>query len=163
MKYVEPFTDFLARTTAAQAEQFVDAIRAAAERWGLSAKQVAADFERMKAHILRYYGGVAPVHSFLDNASRPVDCVPFEQQPTVRAARAAGLPVVVAAPKPACFAGARPSKPSTESVHPSLCPVGTVPLLRVTLERMIACGTLENFFRKGRAEEPAPSAQEPES
>lgn len=173
MDQVEPFTEFLARTAEARPEQYSDAVRAAAESHGLPIEKGAAEFERMKSYILSYYQGVRPVRSFLNAAGQAVDCVPFEQQPTVRAARAAGYLIEVSPPTPAATPGmslpddagplsapvsgsslppnatrssASPSPPS--SPEPSQVPPGTVPLLRVTLDRLIPLGTVDNFFRK---------------
>jgi hypothetical protein len=173
MDQVEPFTEFLARTAKARPEQYSDAIRAAAESHGLPIKRATAEFERMKSYILSYYQDVRPVRSFLNAVGQAVDCVPFEQQPTVRAARAAGYLTEVSPPTPAAIPGmslpndvgplaapvsgsslppdakrssASPSAPS--SPQPPQVPPGTVPLLRVTLDRLIPLGTLDNFFRK---------------
>jgi hypothetical protein len=172
MNQVEPFTEFLARTANARPEQYSDLIRAAAERGGLPVEKVTAEFERMKSYIVGHYEGVRPAHSFLNAAGQPVDCVPFEQQPTARAARAAGYPTDVSPPTPAAIRGISPpndagplsasrsgsspppearspaSPSSSASAQPSQCPPGTVPLLRVTLDRLIPLGTLDNFFHK---------------
>jgi hypothetical protein len=166
MDQVESFTEFLARTAGAQPERYSDVLRASAARHGLPVAHVTAEFERMKSYIVHYYEGVRPVRSFLNADNQPVDCVPFEQQPTVRAARAAGYPTDVSPPVPAAIRGISPpndvepfstslsesSLPSdvarTSAAQPSQCPPGTVPLLRVTLERLIPQGTLDSFFHK---------------
>ena len=173
MEQVEPFADFLARTANARPEHYSAAIRAAAEHHGLSLERATVEFDRMKSYILSYYEGVTPVCSVLTTAGQPVDCVPFDQQPTVRAARAAGYPTDVTPPMPAPILGnsmppdsSLPSAPISgdsmppdttlspamrsqlSSAQPSQIPPGTVPLLRITLERLIPLGTLDNFFRK---------------
>jgi hypothetical protein len=173
MDQVEPFTEFLARTANARPEQYSDAIRAAAERHGLSVERVTAEFERMKNYILSYYESVMPVHSFLNAAGQPVDYVPFEQQPAVRAARAAGYLTEVSPPTPVSIPGISlpndveslsapvsgsslppdatrsPASPSlSSSPRPPQVPPGTVPLLRITLDRLIPLGTLDSFFHK---------------
>ena len=160
MPPIEPFDQFLARTAAARPEDFADDMRTAAASCGLSSEGAVAEFERMKAHILRYYEGVRPVCSCLDAAGQVVDCVPFEQQPAVRAAAAAGhpQPVPPRSPRPTSTAPAvalgpdaapplATRAPDTNECH-ALCPDGTVPLLRLTLERLVRLGTLDNFFRK---------------
>jgi hypothetical protein len=173
MDQVEPFTEFLTRTANARPEQYAEAISAAAQRHGLSVERVAAEFERMKNYILSYYEGIRPVCSFLNASGQPVDCIPFEQQPSVRAAHAAGYPTEVTPPTPAPTPGislptdvepllapvsgsslppdaTRPpdSASPASSPRPIQIPPGTVPLLRVTLNRMIQLGTFESFFRK---------------
>jgi hypothetical protein len=183
MDQVEPFTEFLARTANARPEQYSDAIRAAAERHGLSVERVTAEFERMKDYILRYYEGVRPICSFLNAAGQAVDCVPFQEQPSVRAARAAGYPTEVVPPTPAAIPGislpsdveplsppvsgsslppnaTRPpaSSSRSSSPRPPQVPPGTVLLLRVTLDRLIPLGTFESYFHKtvGPPDKPMP-------
>ena len=157
MSTPEPFDQFLAHTAVARPEDYESALRNAAVKWGLARETAVAEFERMKAHILRYYEDVHPVRSFLDPAGQPVDCVPFEQQPTVRATQAVGHPVLQTSPRPTPPASdATPPTEAPESTtsraeapkRPPLCPPGTIPLLRLTLERMISLGTFDNFFRK---------------
>ncbi len=173
MELLEPFQDFLARTSSARPEQYLTALRGAAARYGLSAEKSTEEFERMKAFVLSYYEGITPVCSFLNSAGQPVDCVPFDQQPAARSARAAGYKTSVIPPTPAAISGIShpddlaplstptsgvslapgaaqsiPSpRPSAGSAPPQI-PPGTVPLVRVTLERLIPLGTLERFFHK---------------
>lgn len=170
---VEPFAEFLDRTANARPEQYAEAMHAAAERSGLSSERSIEEFERMKRYILSYYEGVTPVHSFLTSAGQAVDCVPFEQQPSLRVARAAGFPTDSSAPPPLPVLGISlphnaapqsapvsgtslpPGAPSSSpppsalpGARPSLIPPGTVPLLRISLDRLIPMGTLDSFFRK---------------
>jgi hypothetical protein len=176
MERVEPFQDFLARTSNASPEQYSTALRWAASRYGLSADKSTEEFERMKAFVLSYYEGITPVCSFLNSAGQPVDCVPFDQQPAARAARTAGYKTDVSPPTPAAISGiSHPDDPATlstpasgvslapgaaqstssprpsEGSAPPQIPPGTVPLVRVTLERLIPLGTLERFFHKAWA------------
>jgi hypothetical protein len=173
MEQVEPFADFLARTESARPEQYSEALCVAAQRHGLSPERAAVEFERMKRYILSYYEGVTPVCSFLSTAGQPVDCVPFDQQPAVRAARAAGYPTDVLAPTPAAISGislpvdvasvtipvsgsslppgtklSPASQIPSSSSQPPQIPQGTVPLLRITLDRLIPLGTFDSFFHK---------------
>ena len=137
MADVEAFDDFIARTAAARWGAYAEAFRAS----GASAGANPADeFERMRAYILRTYEGVHPVGSFRDPEGRPVDCVLFDQQPSVRAARAAGEPVPVS-PAPERPREGRPG------ARPAPCPFGSVPMVRITLERLVPHGTLENYLR----------------
>jgi hypothetical protein len=150
MADVEPFDKFLARTAAARPEDYLEALRAAGES---APADAAAEFERMKAYVLGYYEGVRPVRSYLDSLGRPWDCVPFEQQPSVRAAHAAGLKVPAAPPHAA-------ARSDSGGVHPPApCPKGSVPILRVTLEHLVQFGTLDNYFQKGPP--PSPPAGGP--
>lgn len=175
---VENFSSFLTRVAEAQPGQYSDAIRGAAERQGLSVDEVTAEVEHMKNYILSYYREVTPVCSFLHAGGQVIDCVPFDQLPTVRAAREAGCDTQAPAPEPVPVSGASPpSDPSAPSgprsgiasppdsptppistpdtsvgeparPQPQQCPPGTVPLPRVTLERLISMGRLDRFFRK---------------
>ena len=149
MSSVEPFDAFLARTAAAKPEDFATELQLAADQHGLSPDAAAAEFKRMRDHVVRYYEGVHPVRSFLTAAGEAVDCVPFEQQPAAQAAQAAGYSVASFTPQPSAHAGVavRPSDP-TPIPHESMCPEGSVPLLRLTLERLVSFGSLDNFFRK---------------
>ena len=151
---VEPFETFLARTAADRPEQYAEALRDGARRAGISAEQAVVEFERMKAHILHYYDGMHPVGSYPDAAGNPVDCVPFEQQPAFRAAAKTGHGTIPTPPPPRSVPTRAPSlsSPRAESVAgpagTPVCPPHTVPLPRVTLERLIFLGTLDNHFRK---------------
>jgi hypothetical protein len=174
MQQVEPFVEFLARTSKARPEEYSEAIHASAIQHGLSNAKVISEFQRMKGYILSYYEGVSPLCSFLNLDGITFDCVPTEQQPTYRAARDAGYQVDVKPPKPAPFVGistptdtaqessvpssgissppgstvssSMPSPFSTSS--PSCVPQGTVALRRISLENLISFGTLDNFFHK---------------
>jgi hypothetical protein len=152
MSEPEPFDRFITRTAAARPEDFHDARPAAAEPAEAGPAADVGEFERMRAYILNFYEGVRPVRSFIDAGGSPIDCVPFEQQPSVRAANAAGLHIAAPAPSPARKGrGAR---------RPAPCPEGTVPMVRITLERLIPYGTLENYFSKThQAAPPAPKSQ----
>jgi hypothetical protein len=173
MDQVEPFAAFLSRVASAQPEQYSEEIRAAAERHRLPIDKVMSEFDRMKSYILSYYEGVTPVSSFRTASGQIVDCVPFEQQPAVRAARAAGYSVDISPPPPQVTIGSSPTSnvapdsPRTSgfalppqggghSASPGLSPThqqpqtppGTVALVRITLERLIVMGTLEAIFKK---------------
>jgi hypothetical protein len=147
MREVEPFDVFLARTAAARWEDYADVLRAGG---ATTEREAAAEFDKMKAYILDSYRGVRPVGSFLDAAGNPVDCVPFEQQPTVRTAVAAGATFPPPPPPRYRLGGPGPAAPadSAKRASPALCPSGAVPVPRITLERMAALGTFDNYFRK---------------
>ncbi len=126
-----------------------------------------AEFRRMKDYVLKYYKGVKAEHTFLDVAGNFVDCIPFEQQATVRAAKAAGLKVPKAPPPHRPAEVRRPKNgrtgfgPDTSPVISPVrrgtvdlfgnsrdCPEGTVPLRRVTIARLAWYGTFAHFFSK---------------
>jgi hypothetical protein len=176
MSEIEPFAEFLARTRAARPEEYAEAIRAGAAFSGREPEAVAAEFERMKQYILTYYEGVQPVGGFLSPSGQAIDCVPFDQQPTVRAARAAGYKVTPPhsppnppeQPPPAAArrqghtgAAAAGQEAGPSGTH--RCPEGTIPLLRITLDRLLRLGGLENFFRKHPGHLPPADADRPPS
>lgn len=183
---VEDFSAFLARVAAAQPNQYSDAIAAAAEHQGLSVHDVTAEFERMKNYVLSYYSGVAPVHSFVNTGGQVIDCVPSDQLQATRAARDAGFDLQSPAPPPTPLSGTGPAtdpsvppgpRPGTASPpggptsprstpdasmdeQPPQIPPGTVPLPRITLERLISAGGIDRFFRK-QTGPPAPDVPSP--
>jgi hypothetical protein len=155
MPDVEPFEEFLARTRAARPEQYSIA---------------ASEFEKMKEYILDSYRGVHPVSSFVNEAGQVIDCIPFEQQPSVRAAIEAGQKVIRTPPPPSRLGRAegQPPAPTGQRGHPTqqsqnhggTCPPGAVPMPRLTLERLVRFGELKNFFKKGPVEVEAHPSQE---
>src|SRR4051812_10191045 len=76
-----PFPQFLSATRDANASDFVG-------KQNLRVKDDAS-FQEMRNHILSLYEGVTVKHSFLEDG-RHVDCVPFEQQPSLRGGKGAG-------------------------------------------------------------------------
>ena len=159
MPEIEPFQHFLARTQEARPEQYKTALDRSVTTFGITPEAARAEFEKMKAYILAFYQGVHPVRSSPgDTPDRPIDCVPFEQQPAVRAARAAGHKVAPPPPESGTTRGLQavqvgPDGPPTgntsaPSRQEAECPGGTVPIPRLTLEWLVRFGTLDNYFRK---------------
>jgi hypothetical protein len=128
--------------------------------------RTAEAFAEMRRHILSLYEGVAldGVHSFLLDGNH-FDCLPIEQQPSVRGL---GLTHVEVAPpplnsaaEPAVPAPGEPAEPGTRASSPLTlgsrdgfgneihCAEGTIPMRRVTLEEMTRFETLRQFFEKG--------------
>ena len=150
-----PFTSFLAATKAASSGDYV----------GQPANQVqdATAFETMRQHILTMYQGVEVNHSFVLDSSH-FDCIPVEQQPTVRLL---GLKGIAATPPqsmlaPPSIAGAQaaglpvqsasqldPKKPFDNFGNSVVCEASTIPMRRLTLEEMTHFPTLQAFFQKG--------------
>ena len=119
-------------------------------------------FSEMKGHILKIYEGVEAVQSFMDEGGGIFDCIPIEQQPSLRGskegvAKAPDLPPV----QPEGAGGpagerqdslaASPLGPDRKDRHGNVmhCPPGTIPLRRVTIQDLTRFETLKDFFRKG--------------
>src|ERR1700674_2303964 len=111
----------------------------------------------MRRHILTMYQGVEVNHSFM-LGSQHFDCVPIDQQPTVRL-----LGLKVASPPPD---SALPSAPARNGATPSDCPQlgadekfdqfgnstrcenSTIPMRRTAFEEMSRFENLQQFFAK---------------
>jgi hypothetical protein len=146
-----PFDEFLRGTAAARFEDY-------APRKDLAVKR-SEDFEAMRQHVLSLYEGVTVAHSFLMD-EQYFDCVPIDQQPSVRQL---GLKHAQVTPPPPI---AEPDEKSQEPGEPHglaspltlglvdpfgnavSCEEGTIPMRRVTLEETTRFETLEKFFHK---------------
>ncbi|MGC9947142.1 MAG: neprosin family prolyl endopeptidase [Bryobacteraceae bacterium] len=148
-----PFKDFLASTQSASSTDYV----------GLHANQVqdAAAFETMRQHILTMYQGAQVNHSFVLDSSQ-FDCIPVEQQPTVRILGLKSIapqpPQSMLAPlsspgndaaAPKSASQLDPAKPFDEFGNSVACEAGTIPMRRLTLDEMTRFPTLQQFFQKG--------------
>lgn len=178
------FNEFVDRTASAKVEHHRETIAAALHRGAamrgnfLTAPvptaavahddTIEAEFAKMKAHVMNLYkdvGNMAAQHTFLDDGGNFIDCVPFDQQPTYRAAKRAGYALPGAAPSPAKHGtgaggsgGFGPLVPAmlphlrrglVDALgKPMICPEGRVPLRRVTIAQMARLGNFERFFRK---------------
>lgn len=131
------FNDFLQSVKNAQARDFLT-------RPACKIRDAAA-FEQMRQYILSLYRGVTVKHSYVLD-SQTFDCVPIEQQPSLRALRSNKL----ASPPPASpKASQAPLRIKTDRFGNALgCKEGTVPIRRVTLEQLSNFGTLQDFFHK---------------
>ena len=135
----------------------------------VSASTVASqEFEGMKDFLVRLYEGTSCGHTFLDASGNPIDCLPFEHQPTVRAARKKGIDPKRKLPPPppldhaaefdidSMDSGPRPTglvAPLRQGKvdlygNKVAAPSGTVPFRRLTLARLAQLGGLERHFRK---------------
>jgi hypothetical protein len=128
----------------------------------------AAQLEKVLAFLRRIYSADgSAAHTFHDQNGNFVDCIPFEQVPTVRAARAAKhahvttrYPVpsgLVAEPEKRGFdrppAPGRLEFPLRQGLVDRFgkriaCPDGCVPTARTTPDDMVRFGTFEQFFSK---------------
>ena len=119
-----------------------------------------AAVEEMRQHILSLYQGVQVAHSYVLD-SQTFDCVPIQQQPSVRIL---GLSKIAAAPPTSPLAGVAgegdqsiphklsqlPVGKTEDDFGNSLgCEANTIPMSRVTLERLSRFETLQKFFEKG--------------
>jgi hypothetical protein len=144
---------------------FVDSVESAthASFFARAESNVAHEdaFAEMKNHILKLYHGTAALHSFMDESGAIFDCIPIEQQPSLKGSSGA-VPAAPDAPQQEAAVGARqdqkkdvlipsPLGPDKKDKHGNVmhCPAGTVPMRRVTLEDMTRFETLNDFFRKG--------------
>jgi hypothetical protein len=119
-----------------------------------------ASVEEMRHHILSLYQGVQVGHSYV-LGSQTFDCVPIQQQPSLRIL---GLSKIEVAPPTSAISGVADegdhSIPATLSQLPagktedefgnSLgCEENTIPMSRITLEQLSRFETLQKFFEKG--------------
>jgi hypothetical protein len=178
------FNEFIDHTNDARVGHHIETLRAGLTRLGMgpakttrrrkaaSARVAIKDdvaekeFEQMKRYVLDFYRGVRATHTFMDSAGNFIDCVPFEQQPSVRAEREAGRNVAFTSRAPTLYEHRRrgdPMKfgPDVSPINSPLrrglrdvfgnrraCPEGSVPMRRVTLARLAWHGKLEAFFHK---------------
>lgn len=109
------------------------------------------ELARMQAHLDSLYSQSDVVHRFTTAGGDGVDCLPFEKQPGFsRVGSVAGSAPVLDAP-------GRADSPSSEASfgegadadgHARSCPLGAVPIHRVTLVDLARFVTLEDSLRK---------------
>ena len=92
------------------------------------------NFEAMRHHVLSLYQGVDVRQSYADGEDL-FDCIPVEQQPSVRGL---GLSSIAAPPPPA----------EDASAGKSLCEAGTIPMRRIALEELMRFASLDEYLRK---------------
>lgn len=123
-------------------------------------------FDEMKSHIVDFYAGVKPVHAFEDAAGSVFDCVPVEQQPSLRGqagpvASPPDLTPVLQGKDPEERSAALDSsfEGAARDRHGNVmqAPPGSVPIRRLALSELGRFDSLESFFRKG----PGPRATDP--
>jgi hypothetical protein len=144
-----PFRDFIQSVASANSTAYV----------GQPGYQVsdATSFEQMRQHILTMYNGVAVSHSFVVD-SQHFDCIPMNQQPSVRLLGLNGI----ATPPPAALLAKPVSDASSVLESTQLggdqfdqfgnamgCEDGTIPMSRITLEDMSHFASLQGYFEKG--------------
>jgi hypothetical protein len=149
--------------------QFVDSIaRADFDGMMTDAHARVADpnaFKEMQMYLLRTHEGLDIAHSFADDAGQTFDCVPINQQPSLKGTgRAPATP-----PDLSALSGARSGVGAAPSVSGPLhadrkdrhgnvmaCPPGTIPMRRVTLDQLARFRTLTDYHsKKPRSYRPA--------
>jgi len=151
-------------------ERSIQRLRAAETAVSVSTL-AAQEFEGMKGFLVQLYHGTSSDHSFLDAAGNAIDCLPFDQQPTVKAARKKGiepkkeLPPPPELDYPAEFGiNSMDSGPKPTGLVAPLrqgkvdlygnklaTPAGTVPFRRLTLAQLAQVGRLDLHFKKAPA------------
>ena len=114
-----------------------------------------AAFEEMRQHLLGLYSGMEVRQSLLLEGD-VFDCIPIEQQPSVRLGgivRIAEPPVLPAAGPAAWNKGSIPQATQALEGQPILgksaeCEDGTIPMRRVTLEEMTRFPSLRAYLSK---------------
>lgn len=153
---IEPFEDF---------RKSLSSVRYASLQESSSEVKPDNDsFDEMREFLLSRYDGVDVRHSFVELGGEVVDCVPVEQQVALRD----GSDVPEPPDPPAEPAGGDHDDPGpgeSRPIPPPLsperydehgnqmwCPPGTVPVLRHTLERLVADrSTLDDFLIGAKA------------
>ena len=148
-------------------KEFIDSIRsqkfAAISARKLPGIKVANEdaFTDMQDHILTLYENTEAQHSFVDETGAVYDCIPAEQQPSLRGSRG-GIPSAPDAPKHEAAHNSDDERPDSLIDSPlgldkkdqfgniMHCPEGTIPMRRVTMEQLARFETLTDFFRKSQ-------------
>src|SRR5258708_3160879 len=147
------FREFLASLDTAKFEDY-------AKLHGAKVRDAQA-FEEMRAYIKRLYKGVKQVSSFISDGQY-VDCITIQSQPSVLQL---GIQSIA---KPPTDSRSSETKPLPQPLgvnqysnsllglgktdpfgHPISCAVGTIPMERVTLERIVKFKTLHHFLSTG--------------
>jgi hypothetical protein len=131
------FSDFIASVSNASAQGFLG-------QPGMGVISEAA-FEEMRSHVLKMYQQVQVTHSFLLGAQY-FDCIPIEQQPSLRLL---GLNALAVPPPSPPAVGGMSNTPSPLELGLSdpfgnkiQCAAGTIPMRRITLEEIARRKTL---------------------
>ncbi|HEX6095572.1 MAG TPA: neprosin family prolyl endopeptidase [Thermoanaerobaculia bacterium] len=137
------FAGFLAATRTATADAYVG-------REGFAVAD-AAELERMRAHLLLLYEGVTSSRVVQDTAGTTFDCIPIEQQPSLRG----GKPLLTPPSLTLTSGDASETGPRGAAVQPKGigCDGGTIPMRRSTLEEMARFRTLHEFLTGDKRDE----------
>jgi hypothetical protein len=139
-----PFGDFARGLATAHATDFIG-------KPGVAVNND-ADFEQMRAHLLKLYGGQHVARSLIRDGIT-LDCIELSQQPAMRIQ---GLKSAAEAPpfSPQEAFGTKATegdKMAGQQAHVEsvACPKGSFAMPRVTLEQMTRFDTIGAFFAKG--------------
>ncbi|MCV9937700.1 neprosin family prolyl endopeptidase [Boseaceae bacterium BT-24-1] len=115
-------------------------------------------FETMRRHVLGLYEGVEAQHTFMDHGGQIFDCIPVEQQPSLRGSDAkVAVPPALPPRRPDSGNGADSDVVIRSSLSPdrydrygnlAWCPNGTIPMRRVTLEELARFDSLQHYHHK---------------
>lgn len=154
---IQPFEDFRGSLTSMRYSDVRERCQVTAERDA---------FDEMREFLVSRYDGVDVRHSFLEHGGEIVDCVPIEQQLSLRAdsdvpAPPSDPPAPADPPADGTDSPPGPTKHLPPQLHPDYrdplgnqmwCPPGTVPVLRHTLDWLAAdYSTLDGFLRGPRS------------
>jgi hypothetical protein len=120
-------------------------------------------FSKMREYLIGHYQGVEVLHSFVDDGGVVFDCIPVEQQPSIKGS---GQKVMNPPDFPTDIT-TKVSKMNTRNDSKTVtiqapleegrkdrfgnamfCPPGTIPKRRITLEDLSLFKTLKNYFQK---------------
>jgi Neprosin len=149
-----PFDQFVQSVSGADSRELV--ARRASARVRVTTE---SSVEEMRQHILGLYRGVQVGHSYV-LGSQTFDCVPMQQQPSVRLL---GLRKIASAPPSSALTGvarqgdhsiAIPSQLPADKTEDEFgnsfgCEANTIPMARITLDQMSRFETLQKFLSKG--------------
>lgn len=150
---IVPFTQFVQSLHAARPEHYLSVPHSKLSDQGT--------FEEIRSHLTKYYDGLNAAHSFIDANGSVFDCIPIEQQYSLRGRDSGNLPAATDLPDAAARAAASPvPKPPVGALvqlHPDLrdpfgnqmhAPDGTIPVRRMTLEELSRFRSLRNYMQK---------------
>ncbi len=124
----------------------------------------AAAFADMRSYVLDMYQGVVVKQSFVNGENHYFDCVTTESQPSLHYLKdktPASPPVPAAPPKPPAepdgateqartdVAQARQETGFDKYGNAMSCPQGTIPMHRISIERLTNFATVKDFLAKG--------------
>jgi len=151
------FTDFIKETKAAKLSDY--------QGKGKSKVEDEANFREMQDYVLKMYDGVVVKNSFMTADGDIVDCIPFDQQPSIRLS---GIPKEeITRESPAISKYDQIQKPDSlprqdgdaEDItlkpgnkdkygHAMFCEEGFIPMKRIRLQDLVRYKSLSDFFNK---------------
>lgn len=146
-------------------EEFVDSLQTvgSARYLNVPHSRIADEqaFTEIRTHLTSYYAGVEPVYSFIDANGAIFDCIPVEQQVSLRG-KGGRVPEAPELPGHATTKTSRLTSGDIRvtQLHPRLtdplgnqmlAPEGTIPVRRLTLEDLAGFESLRTFLEKPSA------------